>query len=315
MLDADTAGLIADAFDLGDGAVLSSGPVARGEQGQVWQLTTSTGPWAVKESFRPVDPAELTAAADFAAAAAALGVFSPTSRRDRDGHLSRSIGSASVQVGQWVDLLPPDPLLDPRAVGRALAGIHRTRLPAIGPDDPWFSDPVGAEEWEDLERRLVDAEAPFAADFARLRPEFAALDEWVRPPAELWTCHRDLWADNLRQTVTGEVCVIDWQDCGPADPTYELACLLVEFAGEQPKRVAALHESYVDSGGPARVRGRADFSMLIAQLGHICRIACRDWLDPAARSTDREHSAARFTEFVERPYSRASLDAILQALD
>ena len=314
MFDADSAGLIADAFDLGDGAVMSSGPVARGEQGQVWQLRTSSGTWAVKEAFRPVDAAELTAAADFAAAAAVFGVISPAPRRDRDGHLATSIGTAVVQVGQWVELLPPDLLLDPGAVGRAVAGIHRTRLPAIGQADPWFSDPVGAAEWADLERRLSHAGAPFAADFARMRPEFAALDDWVQPPTELWTCHRDLWADNLRQTVTGEICVIDWQDCGPADPTYELACMLVEFGDGQPERLRALHESYVDSGGPARVRTRADFSMLIAQLGHICRIACLDWLDPAARSTDRDHSAARFAEFVEHPYSRASLDAILQAV-
>ena len=62
------------------------------------------------------------------------------------------------------------------------------------------------------------------------------------------------------------------------------------------------------------MRTRGDFSMLIAQLGHICRIACLDWLEPAARSTDRNHSAARFAEFVEHPYSRASLDRILLAI-
>ena len=137
-----------------------------------------------------------------------------------------------------MDLLPPDLLLDPRAVGRAVAGIHRTRLPATGPADPWFSDPVGAAEWEELERRLLDSRAPFAADFARLRPEFAAMDDWVRPPRELWTCHRDLWADNLRQTVDGEVCVIDWQDCGPADPTYELAACWSNSAATNRKGLA-----------------------------------------------------------------------------
>jgi hypothetical protein len=37
----------------GSHAVLS-GPVARGEQGRVWYLQTSTGRWAVKEPFEPV---------------------------------------------------------------------------------------------------------------------------------------------------------------------------------------------------------------------------------------------------------------------
>jgi len=53
---------------------------------------------------------------------------------------------------------------------------------------------------------------------------------------------------------------------------------------------------------------------LICQLGHICEIACRDWLDPAARSTDRQHNAERFAEFVERPLNRAGLALILDSV-
>lgn len=141
-----------------------------------------------------------------------------------------------------------------------------------------------------------------------------ALDDWVQPPRSVQTCHRDLWADNLRATGAGAVCVIDWEDCGPADPSHELACLLVEFGGASPARIRSLCGAYRDAGGPGRVTRRGDFSMLIAQLGHICQIACHDWLDPAARSTDRTHSAQRFDEFVDRPYTRAGLELILDAL-
>ena len=41
---------IADVYGLGGDALLS-GPVARGEVGQVWRLATSRGEWAVKEPF------------------------------------------------------------------------------------------------------------------------------------------------------------------------------------------------------------------------------------------------------------------------
>jgi hypothetical protein len=316
MLDAGAAAWIAEAFDLGGDARLSNGPVARGEQGQVWRLDTIAGGWAVKEAFRSVDPAELTVAADFADAARASGVPSPRARRDTRGRLMSDVAAsgAQVQVSEWVDLLPPDPLLDPALVGRTVAGIHRTRVPARGAIDPWFTEPVGRSEWDSLGRKLFDAGAPFAGQFDQLRQEFVALDEWVRPPREVWTCHRDLWADNLRPTAGGGVCVIDWQDCGPADPGDELACTLVEFGAGDPARIAAIHDSYVEAGGPGRVAEPGDFSMLIAQLGHICRIACLDWLDPAARSTDRQHSAQRFAEFVDRPYTRAGLEHILNVL-
>ena len=316
MLDAGTAAFIAEAFDLGGDARLSSSPVARGEQGQVWRLRTSAGTWAVKEALRPVDPVVVTGAAAFADAARALDVPSPRSCRGGGGELVLDVGSSGVQVQvtEWVGLLPPDPLLDPVLVGRTVAGIHRTRIPAHGPLDPWFTEPVGRLEWDLLGRRLFEAGAPFAGQFDHMREEFAALDEWVRPPRELWTCHRDLWADNLRPTAAGGVCVIDWQDCGPADPGDELACSLVEFGAGQPARIAAIYWSYLESGGPGRVGEPGDFSMLISQLGHICRISCLDWLDPDARGTDQEHSAERFAEFVERPHTREGLQLVLDSL-
>ena len=46
----------------------------------------------------------------------------------------------------------------------------------------------------------------------------------------LQTCHRDLWADNVLPTADGGVCVIDWENSGPADPSQELGCVLFEFA-------------------------------------------------------------------------------------
>ena len=44
---------VAERYSLGNDAALS-GPVARGEVGQVWRLTTSRGTFAIKEQFDPV---------------------------------------------------------------------------------------------------------------------------------------------------------------------------------------------------------------------------------------------------------------------
>ena len=50
MLPLSDAERVAVCFGLGCDAVIS-GPVARGELGQVWRIDTSQGRWAVKESF------------------------------------------------------------------------------------------------------------------------------------------------------------------------------------------------------------------------------------------------------------------------
>jgi len=129
----------------------------------------------------------------------------------------------------------------------------------------------------------------------------------------LQTCHRDLWADNVLPTADGGVCVIDWENSGPADPSQELGCVLFEFARTDPDRVRALTGAYRDAGGPAAVTRRGHFSMLIAQLGHITEMAATDWLKPNARSPDRADSAAWIGEVLEEPHTRELLETILVA--
>ena len=314
MIDADLAGQIAVRFGLGGNPVLSPAPVARGEQGQVWRLDTERGSFAVKEAFRRIAQADVRNAAEFSAAASARGICTPLAIADRDGQLIADYGPAQIRVQEWLDLLAPDLRLDPVLVGLTLAQIHQTGFHGTAPLDDWFTEPVGAQPWDALCRELAAAGAPFAGQLALMRNELVALDAWVVPPTTVQTCHRDLWADNLLPTATGGVCVIDWDDCGLADPSYELGCVLFEFGCGEPDRIRAIYGSYLQHGGPGRVARHGDFSMLICQLGHICEIACRDWLDPAARSTDRQHNAERFDEFVQRPLNRAGLDVILDSL-
>ena len=314
VIDAALAEQIANRFGLGAEPVISTAPVARGEQGQIWRLDTNRGAFAVKEAFRPISDDDVRDAAQFAAAARAKGICTPLAIADDQGQLTVDIGSAKIRVHEWIDLEPVDLQLDPVGVGETVAGIHRTEFAGRAPLDDWFTVPVGAKRWEALCVDLADAGAPFADQFAAVCDEFIALESWVRPPASVQTCHRDLWADNLRPATTGGVCVIDWDDCGLADPGYELGCVLFEFGGGDADRIQEIYEAYLRSGGPGRLRRPADFSMLICQLGHICEIACRDWLDPAARSTDRQHNAERFAEFVEQPLDRSGLAIILESV-
>lgn len=305
---------LAERFALGGAASLSDGPVARGKQGVVWRLDTADGSWAVKVPFHPSGEDEVRLATRFQEAAHSAGVPTPQVRRTTDGRVFATVDDRQVRVYEWVDLDAPDSGLDPAMVGTVVAAMHQVTVTDRGALDPWNHEPVGKDRWDQLVEQLLHAGAPFAGRLADLRDELVALESWIEPPRTVRTCHRDLWADNLLPTADGGVCVIDWEDSGPADPSQELACVLFEFARSDPGRAGALTAAYREAGGPAAVTRRGDFSMLIAQLGHITEIAATDWLRPNPRSPDRADSAAWISEVLDEPHTRELLDSLLEAV-
>ena len=313
---------VARCFELGRVLALSEGPVARGRQGQVWRLDTTDGSWAVKVAFGDVAEAQAAGPAVFQEAAHAAGVPTPAVRRTREGTVFGEVGCldgagegvVQVRVHSWVDLGAPDPLVEPTAVGELVAAIHRLDVPSGGDPDPWSQEPVGAERWDDLVAELRVAGAPFAEQLADLRDELVALEDWLEPPEVLRTCHRDLWADNVLPAADGGLCVIDWDNSGPADPSMELAAVLYEFGRSDPGRARALVDTYRAAGGPAVVGHRGHFSMLIAQLGHITATASTDWLHPNLRSPSRAAAHAWVREVFEEPHTRQVLDSLLFAV-
>jgi Ser/Thr protein kinase RdoA (MazF antagonist) len=313
MLDSRVAPEIARAFALGDPEGFE-GPVARGEQGQIWRLETTLGSWAVREPFQPQTEAEVREDADFQQAARRAGVPTPRSMRTTAGDVIAAVADTQVRVYEWVDLRDVDIGLDPAAVGRLLARLHAVPFEGSRPEDAWYTDPVGADRWDELTRELAANGAAFADALAAMRDELVALEAWIEPAVALRACHRDLWADNLRLTAAGGLCVIDWDNCGAADPSHELANALFEFASGDIGRARALERAYSDAGGSGRITGHGSFSMTIAQLGHILEISCADWLDPTLTAAEREHTAGRVAEFVERPLTRALIDTLIAAV-
>ena len=307
---------LASSFGLGGAPRLSDGPVARGKQGLVWRLETTQGRLAVQVPLRTWSEEEVRASTAFHEAAHAAGVPTPQVRRTIEGTVFAPFGNGQARVYEWVDLLPPDWTLDPAQVGAVVAGIHQVASTDLDGSevDPWFSHPVGADRWAQLVEQLTRAGAPFASRLADLRDELVALEDWIEPPQQVRTCHRDLWADNLLGTPDGGVCVIDWEDSGPADPSHEFGCVLFEFARSDLGRAPDLVASYRQAGGPATVGRREHFSMLIAQLGHITETAASDWLTPNPRSPTRADSAAWIAEVLDAPHTRHKLLSLLQAL-
>jgi aminoglycoside phosphotransferase (APT) family kinase protein len=312
MLHPDDAPSIAGEFALGASEGLV-GPVARGEVGQVWRLETSNGVFAVKEPFEAPDASASEDEATFQELGIVAGVPAPRIVRSRTGDVVAYVRGTAIRVYEWVDLLAPDRALDPLAIADALARLHRVGYAGRNGLHPWYTDPIGRDEWRSLVGDLVDAHAPFADEFEARLQELVALERLIEPPAHVQTCHRDLFADNLLPTATGGVCVIDWENSGLADPSQELAVALFEFACHDARRAADLYGAYRGFGGPGVIDRPQSFSMAIAQLGHIGHHAARSWL-AGGGPDERARHAARVEEFLDDGITLGIIEALLDAV-
>lgn len=310
MLDLDSGPAIATAYALGQ--VLDfAGPVDRGEVGEVWRLTSTTGSWAVKVTFGELQESAAEVSARLQTLARQRGVPAPEVRLTPTGRCWAWIGDTAVRVYGWIDLLGPDRGLDPVLVGQALAALHRTPLPPSGPSRWWDTEPVGAAGWDEMLAESRRQRAPFTDQLAGLRDELVELESLLQPLTPVLTCHLDLWADNVRGTPDGGLCIVEWDSAGPGDPSRELALVLFEFGRGRPDRLAALYAAYLADGGPGRIRTEADFSMVIAQLHHICELHLRRWLRPDVDEAVRTRALAHIYEFLDDPLDRDVLNEIL----
>ena len=310
----DHASAIAAAYGLGRplGELVLS---ARGEQGRVWRLDTSTGRYAVKELL--IRQVESDAAADVAyqeAVLAAGTVLMPQPLRTSSGTVLLPVAEHQVRVYRWLELLPSDLGLDPALVGATVAAVQRVEHGPARPLHSWYTDPVGAAGWADMLAAARAARAPFAEALDAEIPTLLALERLMEAPQQLQTCHRDLWADNLLPTPSGGLCVIDWENCGLEDPAQEIPMVLFDFARDDLRRAALLYRSYLDAGGPARVTGPGEFTMVIAQFGHFWESAVRAYLRPQADHQEQAHSLERIDELLRTPLRPHHVDDLLEAL-
>jgi len=312
VIDPSSAIAIAETFDLAQPARLE-GPVARGQLGQVWRLNTPGGDYAVKEWFARAHVDDAGRDAHFVEAARTAGVLTPAVIRTPGGRVATTVDGTAVRVFEWVNLRGRSRRLDPDAVGRMLGRLHRAAPPSDEPVDNWFATGFGERSWRELHSRLLAEGAPFAAELGGILDELIAVETVIEPHERTILCHRDLWADNVLATDDGRVCVIDFENMGPADPSQELAMVLFEFGDNDPARARRIHTAYRDAGGPGRVTRRGHFTMLVAEQAHIGQLACSRWVG----STDpvqRERLAAWFCEIPEDPVMLARVDRILAAV-
>ncbi|MFF0768763.1 aminoglycoside phosphotransferase family protein [Nonomuraea wenchangensis] len=318
---------VAAAYGLGEpvGAAVYA---ARGELGRIWRLDTRRGSWAVKELLVPVREEDARADVAFQIAAAEAGVRLPRPVLTGGGDV---VAGGRWRVYEWVDLVE-GAQVTAAELGAVTAGLHGIGHPAAGPVAAWFAEPVGRAGWEALAAAAasddgaggdggdggaaIDGRAGENAGWREaLREsvgELVALDELIVPPdpAAVVTCHRDITPDNIRRAAhDGGIVVLDWENCGPASPAWELAKVLADL----PEGAATpAYRAYRDAGGPGRVTEPADFSMAVAEQGHLLEFYARRAMNPEESEENRTRAAARLRAMLARPLTRDRVERLVE---
>jgi Ser/Thr protein kinase RdoA (MazF antagonist) len=306
-MSAETAAAITWWYDLGASAsdlVLA----ARGEQGRIWRLETSQGSWAVKELLFPMEEQQAARDMEFQLAARSAGIPLPLPRRTRDDRVVLPVGQAAsawdIRVYQWADLAP-DQVVTAAEVGAVTARLHQMEHDAEPrPVEAWFSEPLGEQAWVALLDDARRAGAPWEEPLGRWLPELITLDEAVSPPdpARTRTCHRDLNIENIRCSADSGVVVLDWENCGPAEPAWELATVICDLAADVSTDAARDgYAAYLAAGGPARLGSLADFAMAAAAQGHLLQFYSRRALGAGESAENHARSAKRLHDMLSQP--------------
>jgi aminoglycoside phosphotransferase (APT) family kinase protein len=288
--------------------------VAGGEQGRIWRLDTDLGAFAIKELIIRQLPADAIADVAYQEAMLATGaVPMPRPLRTVTGEVLVDVAGHQVRAYEWVDLLATDTGLDPVVIGATLAAIHKVHYAPARPLIGWYTEPLGAPRWTQLLEEAKAADAPFAEALDAEIIELLRLEALMEAPANLQSCHRDLWADNILPTPAGGVCVIDWENCGLADPAQELPMAMIDFAFGDQRRLAELYLCYVEAGGPGRVTDYGSFTMVIAQFSHFWELAITTYLSTSAAEV-KAHSLDRIAELLNPQLRVEHLEEMLDTI-
>jgi Ser/Thr protein kinase RdoA (MazF antagonist) len=296
-------------------------PAARGELGRIWRLPTARGVWALKEVFEPGPSAAADAVRDvaFQERALAAGIPMPRPIVAPDGAALAEVGPdddrRAVRIYTWADLQGRDVTAPVAEVAAILGRLHAIAPPDDRPVHAWFREPPDPADLEALLDRTRAAGAPWAATLAGLVPivleTTAAVGRPAAEPPDRVTCHLDYNAENVLVDAAGRVCVVDWENSGPAEPEWELASAVAQFA-RTPDLVAPFLRAYAGAGGPARLRDRRSFALTEIVDANLVATYGRRALD-GADPEDRARAAYWIGDIAANAFTLERVDGWLEA--
>ena len=111
---------------------------------------------------------------------------------------------------------------------------------------------------------------------------------------------------------------VDRGDVGPADPARELAKTLVlsfHVGSLDLGAIRRTYAAYAGAAGPAPLRSRADFTMLVATRLNFLSSQAKVALDPTATPRDRAWAEEEIDEGLRTLPTPDLLDAVLDAVE
>lgn len=290
----------------------------RGELGRIWRLETDRGAWAIKELLRPPDEAAARADVAFQSAAIAAGIQMPHPMVGHDGQVLVEVGSGvdriTARAYTWIELAGRDRRPPSEDVAAILGRLHAMAYPERRPVDPWFTEAVPGDRWDELLRAAERERAPWAGTLADLVPVLAVGDPIIaaghHTPAI--RCHLDLNPENVHVDLAGRTVVVDWENSGAAAPEQELASVVAEFV-PGPASVGTFLRAYAAAGGTARLRDRSSFAMTLAIQQRLVAWYADRALDPTSTTEDRARSIHWILDIAAHVYTMADIDRWLEA--
>lgn len=242
---------------------------ARGAMGRIFRAETPSGVWAVKQLFEHVPAAsagQLENQASFVDAATRMGVAAPRIIRTVDGGVIAVIDGVRWRAFEWIDIAGPSSL---RQAGATLARLHAAGWPLANAVEPRYRDRTVGGSWAGLLDRARNQ--PWAPMLREQIPDIEALETIAReatvPPCRM--CHRDFNESNMVVDREDRVVVLDWDDCGPLPPEWEVGSVLLNGGRGQWRTdtAAGIREfvtAYRREGGVFEPTGVEMFSAVIA---------------------------------------------------
>ncbi|KGN36831.1 aminoglycoside phosphotransferase family protein [Knoellia subterranea] len=292
---------------------LGTGPLTfvvggRGAVGEVYRLSVGGVEFAVKRPFRGVDVDAIRREALLLDHLAAQGIDVPTHVVASGGRLvvevPSDLGGGSARVSHWVEGEPVGNGGSAVAeqLGALLAQLHRAGPSTDEVPPNWYTTMVPADEWAALVQRSVgqpwhEALVAREGDHAAYR---SVVDRAGPGTGPFVLGHRDFHPDNAVIAPDGSLRALDWECCGPLDPTRELAKTLVQWhvLGEviDEDAVARTVTAYVEAGGTGVVRAIDDFAMVMCTETNFLASQIRLALADAAPDERRAQARGEIEE-------------------
>jgi Ser/Thr protein kinase RdoA (MazF antagonist) len=248
----------------------------QGALGEVWRVTIAGGDdLAVKLVKRQPPEASVALQVAHVNDIIAHGIRTAASIPDRQGRYACPALGGWLRVSVWLDGDPADPAdpLTPARLGDVLGRLHAHARPMSreldgNAQDGWYHRPPDPATLANLVGAAEGADPRWAGRLDALLPTLQTLCGITKAPTSLVCCHRDLHPDNVLVTPEGQFAVLDWDNLGPADPSQELASVVLHWFADhttaQGAFIRSFLEAYRSAGGIGALTAIDDFAMHMA---------------------------------------------------